>query len=81
MTEEEAKTKICHRSIDGSDSPATVISNEMFARKFACVGSKCMAWQWIGDAKYSDIVKQFMAYDKSNTLRAAHGFCGLAGKP
>ncbi len=47
MTEDEAKTKICHRSIDGDGSPARVIANEMFAKRFACVASSCMAWRWI----------------------------------
>lgn len=80
MTEDEAKTKICHRSIDGDDSPAPVISNEMFAKKFACVGSACMAWRWEVTPKLYDD----MAYDPTNGIRLAGGptgFCGLAGRP
>lgn len=68
MTEDEAKTKICHRSIDGDDSPAPVIGNEMFAKNYACIGSACMAWRWIDDPE----AMEDEPYE---------GFCGLAGKP
>jgi hypothetical protein len=79
MTEDEAKTKICHRSIDGADSPATVISNEMFAKNFACVGSKCMAWVWVMESyvpKGGDPLATRLP-----TRPSKNGFCGLAGRP
>ncbi len=78
MTEDEAKTKICHRSIDGDDSPASVIGNEMFAKKFACVGSKCMAWRWVITPEQAKL-NQHKNGDPSQHV--ATGFCGLAGRP
>jgi hypothetical protein len=88
MTEDEAKTKICHRSIDGDDSPAPVIANEMFAKRFACVASSCMAWRW--EPQLYEVRESGQTYTTINATNAygtagqklpRHGFCGLAGRP
>ena len=77
MTEDEAKTKICHRSIDGDDSPAPVIGNEMFAKKFACIGSACMAWRWWSRSyPYEPSTPAVLEARKND-----EGYCGLAGRP
>lgn len=85
MTEDEAKTKICHRSIDGDDSPAPVIGNEMFAKKFACIGSACMAWRSDKDMFLTEKGNLINPEDgRRGDLRGVYvkqGFCGLAGKP
>lgn len=78
MTEDEAKTKICYRSIDGDDSPAPVIGNEMFAKKFACIGSACMAWRWIRTPQEAEINRHGLSAPSEHVDA---GFCGLAGKP
>ena len=76
MTEDEAKTKICHQSIDGNDSPAPVIGNEMFAKKFACVASSCMAWRW--HPNWGESAENTAEVTE---LPPIQGFCGLAGRP
>ena len=81
MTEDEAKTKICHRSIDGDDSPAPVIGNEMFAKKFACIGSACMAWRWLHPAQPNRSATADAIPMVDHEGNPARGFCGLAGKP
>lgn len=61
MTEERAEETLCCT----------------FEEMFTCVGSKCMAWRWVG-------------YDEEETTRrltrglptnSERGYCGLAGKP
>lgn len=86
MTEDEAKTKICHRSIDGDDSPAPVIGNDIFAKKFACVASACMAWRW--GKTFHRNKESGVLLEESHHFRGdnryelvTHGYCGLAGKP
>ncbi len=39
MTEDEAKTKICHKTLG-----ATVIAGEANFYPAACIASECMAW-------------------------------------
>lgn len=69
MTEEEAKTKTCHKTLapvasaDGSapwHSPAN------------CIGSGCMAWRWHNPR----ISNGELLWEKDT-----QGYCGLAGKP
>lgn len=74
MTEEEAKTKWCHRSFEpesyriGSGGSHTVIASKF---SMYCVGSACMAWRWSDEFKTS-------AAKEASTI---NGFCGLASKP
>lgn len=66
MTEDEAKTKTCHKTL------APVASGDGSAPWFscaACIGSDCMAW------------RTFPASEWNEHRKMTDGFCGLAGKP
>ena len=51
MTEDEAKTKLCHQTIDGDGAYVREVQNTYYA----CIASDCMAWRWINpDSKAPD---------------------------
>ena len=71
MTEEEAKTKICHKTLAAVEAGSP-------QQMFYCLGSACMAWRWepvppryVGTL----MVVQFPPPTPTD------GHCGLAGKP
>ncbi len=76
MTEDEAKTKTCHKTL------VPVASADGSAPWFlpqACIGSACMAWR-------NDAVFVSQVNDKGATVQLegrsyTSGHCGLAGKP
>ncbi len=87
MTEDEAKTKICHQTL----SPAMVTKtghpvSGTIPMANLCIGSACMAWrsrpQWRerSDKKWEDEVPPDHPRGPNNQVREA-GYCGLAGKP
>jgi hypothetical protein len=72
MTEDEAKTKWCHKNID------PVRAN----RK--CLGSDCMAWRW--EMAWESQSEEGVGGDVVLRLKRRKGepkmgFCGLAGVP
>lgn len=71
MTEEEAKTKWCHRD------PSHLGEDAM-----KCVGSACMAWRW-GENEGRQFVPATDFGAGGGSYQGppfVHGFCGLAGK-
>ena len=72
MTEEEAKTKWCHRA--GRDTqffrlkPDGTLDVPPWDR---CVASNCVAWCWVRESEY-DKWEQGEAFERQ-------GYCGLAG--
>lgn len=84
MTEEEAKTKACHKSFEvsglriGSGGSRTTIPSNFTMR---CIGSACMAWRW-EDGSYFDPKRGLQVHDMgTHGVGVARGHCGLAGKP
>jgi hypothetical protein len=76
MTEEEAKTKTCHKTLvpllNATGSPGP------------CIGSACMAWRWqhIPEMyRYRDIHGNQQLGTKEGAQSTTDGYCGLAGKP
>lgn len=74
MTKEDAKTRWCPMyrqtvSIDGMNREWA--DNRMDGGNPTCIGSACMAWRL--DHERNKAIP--------NDSPAAHGFCGLAGKP
>lgn len=76
-TEDQAAQKWCPfvrtaSYIIGGDSAVSANRDTDFENhEFAgCIGSKCMAWRWVG---------QFLVNDGTND--EAHGYCGLVCKP
>jgi hypothetical protein len=73
MTEDEAKTKTCHKTLAAVGmSPDGIVHAPA-----ACIGSACMAWRWenwkYGHTKYGK--------DWKSEGGPLTGYCGLAGKP
>jgi hypothetical protein len=72
MTEDEAKTKTCHRSIipvASADGSAPWFSTHN------CIGSACMAWRPTDNETFPS------PPDKPSPPSKPAGYCGLAGKP
>jgi len=66
MTEEEAKTKTCHRTLA---LVVTVPENRtIHIDPKPCIGSACMAFRWVDKQDWE-------------TIKDAKCYCGLAGKP
>jgi len=79
MTEDEAKTKICHRII-GSDGDLT--------KDARCIGSNCMAWrvrfEVVQAKSRRPLIDAGWLYNGDldvYTKTSEDGYCGLAGKP
>lgn len=91
MTEDEAKTKLCHQSLAAIHCP----SGGAFFNPSTCIGSACMAWRWTSETPAKETVSNDdlprwkvagwsveIAGEKSSLLtRPPSGFCGLAGRP
>lgn len=73
MTEQEAKTKTCHKTL----IPVSADGSAPWFSPQACIGSACMAWRWLSthindpENPKGDLIWS----------RDTHGFCGLAGHP
>ena len=70
MTEDEAKTKACHKTLTpvaSADGSAPWFTSQ------TCIGSACMAWRWDGGFPLPN--------DPPAISERYNGFCGLAGKP
>ncbi len=68
VTEDEAKTKVCPRTIGQFISDAGSYGElQAFNATEKCIDSNCMAWQWL---KVTNV----------NTGKQ-YGYCGLSGKP
>lgn len=78
MTEDEAKTKVCHKTLSamgGEDGVPSWTSHQ------CCIGSACMAWRKDG-AKVKDRRGNLVDRDVDGTGQWQDtGFCGLAGNP
>lgn len=72
MTESEAKTKTCPRSIGVQPLYGPDGNGIRDGGPWACLGSECMAWRWLGTT---------MVPDGEGERRTSTGYCGLAGKP
>jgi len=73
MTEDEAKTKWCPHARELGDG--AVSYNRDYngkATRARCLGSGCMAWQWIDRMTATDDEYEF------KSVRIG-GFCGLTG--
>ena len=70
MTEDEAKTKTCHKTL--AADIFNLNGSSVRSPKF-CIGSACMAWRW--QEAYPR-----QADDTFANRSATQGFCGLAGK-
>lgn len=73
LTEEEAKAKWCPEARMLPNAPGYGAGNRfaddphpIFMAETRCIGSACMAWRWLAEAR-----------GFSSTL----GFCGKAGTP
>lgn len=80
MTEEEAKTKMCHQTFGIPDVRDEFGNGITQGGPWNCCGSNCMAWQWINTP---ESVNNYRASCQTspNPSIVATGFCGLAGKP
>lgn len=96
MTEEEAKTKTCWRSIGVAPVYAPDGGGIRDGGPWPCVGSDCMAWRWLPSGDNRDKIEAIRAHREKHgsDLRTAkeaveaswsdpkeRGFCGLAGAP
>lgn len=94
MTEDEAKTKTCHRTLAAIHDP----SGGVFHAPAACIGSACMAWRWkafSGEGLIHAIKRRreetgCSLVEAKNYVEShpefvgrtrEHGGCGLAGAP
>lgn len=71
MTEEEAKTKVCHRVIGPDDNRPKVVGDPQFIKGHVCIGSACMAWRSVMETR------DFAGGSEGRLVN----YCGLAGKP
>lgn len=66
VTEDEARTKVCHRSLDSDGTGA------------ACHGSECMAWVWALPVWMADDGSMYGQPIKGKSLtEITRGYCGL----
>ncbi len=68
MTETEANTKTCHKTLAGI---ASADGSAPWFQAAACIASACMAWRW------ATAINKQGDREPSNVT----GYCGLAGKP
>lgn len=80
LTEEEANTKWCFKSIDEegngsfnrfSPAPHKETDEPRFPLSCRCIASRCMAWRWFVDDGVTRRIPDPIG----------KGFCGLAEKP
>ena len=74
MTEDEAKTKICHKILSVMPANAAIREGHW------CIGSTCMAWR----GSYTMMVHNIGAdvgKPPSTPVQVKDGYCGLASKP
>jgi hypothetical protein len=91
MTEEEAKTKTCHKTLAAVSHNGALVYSPA-----ACVGSACMAWRRaapivsygsyeIGEnanpAAFKPTGDGWSLYSGRWQKETLTGYCGLAGKP
>ena len=69
MTTDEARERVCC----GPHHQSAQIH-------LMCVGSKCMAWRWIGAQASASKVKADMAESVATLPPATHGVCGYIGE-
>ena len=67
MTEQEAKTTTCHKTLAG-----VALTGHIRRELQPCIGSACMAWRWEGVGE---------RYLDAEYAVPSRGYCGLAGKP
>lgn len=85
MTESEAKTKACHRTMFPANTGVTL-------RATNCIASECMAWRWFDSmsddgtqchAKPSRLAARVPQTEPGLglPLDQRRGYCGIAGAP
>lgn len=76
ISEEQAKTKTCPRSIGVQPCYSPFDGQGIRdGGPWSCVGSDCMAWRWV-ETNVND-GKGGPMHPSGDT----HGYCGLAGNP
>jgi hypothetical protein len=76
MTEDEAKTKWCHRTF----IPVHGATGPLLSATY-CAGSACMAWRWLFESQgKQNMDEDFLPRDGQFLKQSEHGYCGLAGK-
>jgi len=66
MTENEAKKRLCHRTIDAHRMEAL------------CRASGCMAWRWVEDAEHNAAADAEFR-KTGERIHPDRGYCGLIG--
>jgi hypothetical protein len=69
MTEDEMRTKVCHKTL-GRDVLAPGGGGQTCVTE-KCIGSDCAAWRWRNGFPLKD--------DPPEIANRFHGYCGLAG--
>lgn len=83
MTEEEAKTKVCHRVL----VETTPWGENATGPGWRCIASDCMAWrtrhQWLDNAQQEPDWVNYApyAFESGPGQERDDGYCGLAGAP
>lgn len=78
MTEDEAKTTTCHKTlipVSSADGSAPWFSPQ------PCIGSACMAWRSEPGADRRRLEAQNLHMPTGEIAKIESGWCGLAGKP
>ncbi len=70
VTEEEAKTKWCRHVVASHTNPRMGFAGDTGPRTHNCIGSECMAWEWVGGWSRDD------RSGLNGPITPAKGYCG-----